>query len=374
MRWYVFTLLIGSVLGCPAFAVTDSQPIRVGLIIQETRQDHLTPNPWGIQQKHGFELALKGSKNVTWTVKDDFESALVARDKATEFVKEGVDLVAGLSFSDQAIAVKQQTQAAGIPYIAVFATSEKLFDKDESVFSMATPDDGQVARLVKYLSKLRTLPKSGVGLIVARNSEYGVDMERALKAALKKQRIVINQYPDILRGRPVPHDYFKAPVTNQVIAVLAYEIEGLSVVNALGSQNFDGIVLGGDTWSTQTMQVAANLGLLSKICLVNPVSYDANATTPVNRKFVSDYKRRFGDIPTDVAALAYDAGMLITKAAEKCAIATNRKLCLSREIAKTRFQGVSGDVRFSRSGRRIEPGMLLKSAACAARERQYGLR
>lgn len=50
------------------------------------------------------------------------------------------------------------------------------------------------------------------------------------------------------------------------------------------------------------MQVAANLGLLKDICIVNPVSYDATSSSSQNRKFITDYKRRFTETPSDVAA------------------------------------------------------------------------
>ena len=363
--------LIAAMLTSTAMASTPSG-IRVGLIIPETRQDHVTANPWGVQQRHGFELALTGAKNVSWEIRDNSESAILAREKAIEFVKNDVDMVAGLSFSDQAVAVKQQTSPAGVPYLTVFGTAETLFDQEKSVFTMAVPNDSQVLELAHYLSRFPAVRKVGVGLIVARNCEYCVDMERGLKDVLTKRSIPITQYPDLLKNRPVPHDYFEKLDPAKYLVVLAYEVEGLSVVNALSKRGYKGVLLGGDSWSTQTMQVGNNLGLLQSICLVNPVPYDVTARSSKNQKFVRDYKLKYGEAPTDVAALSYDAGLVIARVAERCRASTNRKRCIADTMPQLHFEGVSGNVRFSSKGKRLEPGILLKSNTCASMERAYG--
>lgn len=351
---------------------TTPKGIRVGLVIAETRQDHVTVNPWGERQRQGFELALSGKKSVSWDIKDNSESAILARDKAAEFVKSDVDMIAGLSFSDQAMAVKQQTDPAGVPFLTVFGTSENLFDRQKSVFTMAVANDTQVTELVHYIAGFKSLSRSGVGLIVARNCEYCVDMEKLIKAALTKSGIVITQYPDILKNRPVPHDYFDKIVPSKLLVILAYEVEGLSVVNALAKRGYKGILMGGDSWSTQTMQVAKNLGILSEMCIVNPVPYDVNAGSARNRKFVKEYRLKYGEAPTDVAALAYDAGTVILKVSEKCGIAENKKRCIADSIAGLRFEGVSGRVQFSPNGKRLATGVLLKSNTCTSLERAYG--
>ncbi|MBY0471384.1 ABC transporter substrate-binding protein [bacterium] len=345
--------------------------IRVGLIIPETRQDHVTSNPWGVQQRRGFELALNDVKNLSLEIQDNSESALLAKEKAAEFVKKDFDLVAGLSYSDQAIAVKQQTSPAGIPYLTVFGTAEALFDKEKSVFTMAIPNDAQVADLTRYLSGFPDIRKTGVALIVARNCEYCVDMERELKSSLKKQGIPITQYPDLLKNRPVPHDYFEHLGLAKYIVPLAYEVEGLSVINALVKRRYHGLLLGGDSWSTQTLQVANNLGLLRSICLVNTVPYDVTSRSAKNKKFVRDYKAKYGEMPTDVAALSYDAGLAIVQVAQRCEAASKRKECLANAMAHLRFEGVSGNVRFSSNGKRLGPRILLKSSTCASVEKEY---
>ena len=364
-------LLFLALLTTTALAATP-RPLHVGLIIAETRQDHVTVNPWGIYQRQGFELALNGTKSVTWEIKDNSESALLAREKAAEFLKGDVDFIAGLSFSDQAMAVKQQTDAAGVPFLTVFGTSENLFDKSKTVFTMAVSDDAQAATLARYLAGFPAAHTSGVGLIVARNCEYCVDMEKSLKAALAKHGLHVSQYPDILKNRPVPHDYFKSLDPAKLLVILAYEVEGLSVVNSLAKSGYQGVLLGGDSWSTQTMQVAKNLGLLHSMCLVNPVPYDVTAGSTQNRKFVRDYQSKFGEAPTDVAALSYDAGTVILKVSAKCASADNRKHCVADTMAKLHFEGVSGRVQFSVHGKRVNTGLLLKSTTCAQLERTYG--
>src|ERR1039458_5844727 len=84
-----------------------SQKLIVGFISSETRQDNSSEDYWGLQQRHGFEMALANNKLIEMKFKNNSESAPVALNKAKELVNEGADLIAGLSFSDQAMAVKQ---------------------------------------------------------------------------------------------------------------------------------------------------------------------------------------------------------------------------------------------------------------------------
>lgn len=366
---FLLTTLIAS---SASAAVTPA--IRVGLIIPETRQDHATVNPWGVRERQGFELALDGAKFVKWEIRDNSESAIIAKEKAAELLRSGVDLIAGLSFSDQAMAVKQQTDAAGVPFLTVFATSENLFNRNKAVFTMAVSDESQAAALVAYAAGFRDLKKTGVGFVVARNCEYCVDMEKSIKASLAAQGIPFTQYPDILKNRPVPHDYFDKIAPSRFLFVLAYEVEGLSVVNTLAQKGYKGILMGGDSWSTQTMQVARNLGLLKSMCLANPVPYDVNGGSAANQRFRREYLLRYGEQPTDVAALAYDAGTAVVRASERCRSADNKKHCVADAIAGLHFDGVSGKVKFSENGKRLALGVLLKSSSCASLERDYGFR
>lgn len=346
--------------------------LRVGLIVPETRQDHVTTNPWGVHQRRGFEMALDDAKNLSWTIKDNSESAIIARDRAIEFLKTEVDLIAGLTFSDQAMAVKQQTDPAGVPFLTVFGTSENLFTRNESVFTMAPSNEAQVAALVRYLLRFPETRKSGIGLIIARNCEYCVDMEKIFKVALSKAGVRATQFTDILKNRPVPHDYFAKIEPPKLLVILSYEVEGLSIINALAKRGYKGILLGGDTWSMRTMQIANNLGALSSICLVNPDPYDVRSSSKQNQDFVRRYRNKYHEDPTGVAALAYDAGTVIKLAAERCIASTERRRCMATAIAHLRIEGASGPIQFSSLGRRIGAGTLTKSNLCSQLERDYG--
>ncbi len=341
-----------------------TKKFKVGFIIPETRQDQSTPNPWGIEQRRGFELALKQKNNIELVFKDNSESALVAVQRAKELSKEGVDMIAGLSFSDQAVAVKQFLDGVQMPFLTVLATSEKLFENPNPVFSMALSNDSQAERLVSFLTSLPAATKDGVALVVARNCEYCVNLEQEISTRLKKKNITVGNLPDILRNRPIPDDYFEKVKTTKVIGILAYEVEAISVLTSLKKQRFDGVVFGGDSWTIQSKQIESDPSIGNTVCLVSATAYDKNAAFPENLKLKSTFPIQNDGVPSDVAALSYDAGLVIGKLAVACKSPLDRKDCIRKTLPKIHLEGASGTIEFAPNGKRVGNGLLLKSPAC----------
>jgi hypothetical protein len=195
--------------GCAAILSTVAEASvklpKIGLIVSLTRQDGKTPNTWGIDLKDGFILGLqeRGKSSAEISIKDNSESAPLAMSAARQLVGEGVDLISGLSFSDQALMVKQVTEPVQIPFVTVLASASTLFSKALLTFSMASGNEAQASRLSEYLYMQRPIKTHGVGLIVARNCSYCIDLEKSLRAALQRRGIAVSSLPDILQRRPV---------------------------------------------------------------------------------------------------------------------------------------------------------------------------
>lgn len=76
--------------------------------------------------------------------------------------------------------------------------------------------------------------------------------------------------------------------------------------------------------------------------------FAADAEDAATQKFVSDYQTRFGDIPNQFAADAYDAIYIIKAAAEKAGITADMSasdMCEAMKTAMTEIQvdGLTGE-------------------------------
>lgn len=345
--------------------VLSAKVVEVGLITPLTRQDKTTPNPWGIYLKNGFDLAFSYSKHFSFTTKDSSASAMESKLAAKQLVDQNVGLIVGSIFSKQARMIQTETRKAKVPFLSVMASSEDLFAPNSLTFSMALSNRNQAVKLSNYLEKFwpKTLPRE-IAVITARNCIYCVDLERELLPILKKKRFKTINYPDILQRRPVPSKYFQKLKPHQAIAILANETEATSLIKNLYDSGFKGMIIGGDSWSIQSLQVQSLGKPPLGICMVNAVPYDMNHSSQKSRIFLKAYREKYHHDPIDVAALAYDAGFVVDHVFRKCAKSDKQKECVLTVLTTLRLNGVTGKILFDKTGKRRDHGFVISAGAC----------
>src|SRR5258708_27377728 len=103
MKQYCVTLAAAAALACAASAASAQEKIKIGLVTTLSGP----PAALGVQQRNGFQLALKtlggklGGREVELLVQDDELKPDVAVGKAKAFVeRDKVDFVVGPVFSN----------------------------------------------------------------------------------------------------------------------------------------------------------------------------------------------------------------------------------------------------------------------------------
>jgi branched-chain amino acid transport system substrate-binding protein len=115
--------------------------------------------------------------------------------------------------------------------------------------------------------------------------------------------------------------------------------------------------IGSDSWGSAE---------LSKLCGADcndyyfSTHYAADAATPATKKFIDNYKAKYGSIPDDVAALTYDSFGLIWQALKSAG--KNDRQALRNALAKIpQYDGVTGSMQFKEgSGDPIKSAVILK--------------
>ena len=115
--------------------------------------------------------------------------------------------------------------------------------------------------------------------------------------------------------------------------------------------------IGSDSWGSEEL-----LKLCGKDCndYYFSTHYAADAATPATKKFIENYKAKYGSTPDDVAALTYDSFGLLWQALNTAG--KNDRQAVRDALAKIpQYDGVTGSMQFKEgSGDPIKSAVILK--------------
>lgn len=131
-----------------------------------------------------------------------------------------------------------------------------------------------------------------------------------------------------------------------------YANEVPSIIEQAQAMGITVPILGGDAWSSQTLLDecgdACEGYFLSK-------QYVPSGATGSAEDFINNYQEKYGEIPDDVAALTWDAMLLIEQALKNCGNITGNltedRACLRDGLAMVQgLEGVTGPITFDENG------------------------
>ncbi|MDP2853503.1 MAG: ABC transporter substrate-binding protein [Smithellaceae bacterium] len=115
--------------------------------------------------------------------------------------------------------------------------------------------------------------------------------------------------------------------------------------------------IGSDSWGSEEL-----IKLCGKDCndYYFSMHYAADASTAATKKFIEDYKAKYGTTPDDVAALTYDSFGLIFQALKTAG--KNDRQAVRDALAKIpQYEGVTGNMQFKEgSGDPVKSAVILK--------------
>ncbi len=283
------------------------------------------------------------------------EAALSAANKVID--QDGVKFIIGEVCSSASIPVSQVAMSKGVLQISPTSTNPNV-TVDESgatkglIFRACFIDPFQGAVGAKYaLEKLgaktaavlldqgndyvRGLAEvfiesfeAGGGQVVVKETYTGEDQD--FSAILTK---VKDANPDVLY---IP-DYYS---TVNLIAAQARE-KGITAT-----------MMGGDGWDSPDLDEAAvDGGFFTN-------HYSAEDTRPIVQDFVSKYKAKYGATPDALAALAYDAAMILLKSIEAANSADPAAVAKAMETGT--FSVVSGDIKYDAQHNPVKAAAMLQ--------------
>jgi branched-chain amino acid transport system substrate-binding protein len=347
------TLLLALALGARGLdASATSAPIRVGAVFSETGGLGSIGSP-GLagMRLAAAEINARGgvSGRRLRLVAADSRSrpAAVARAVRRLIRRDHVVALGGLNDSTLALAAGPVAQRAGIPFVSSGATLPSLPRRIGNTFFMAAYGDDAQAHAVADFARRSLLARSALLLV-----DRGSDFTRAL-ARFFRERFVARggslagrlSYPSGERNfAPAMARIRALRPQPDVLFFSALPSEAGRLVRQARAAGLMQPILSGDGFDTPLIRGEAG-GLADDVYYSTHVALDSKS--PVVRRFVRSYRRRYGRAPNSAfAALGYDTMRLLANAIRRARSTDPR--AIRRALAATRrFAMVTGRISYA---------------------------
>ena len=314
-------------------------------------------NVLGLEQKRGFEIAMDhlggkfGQTPIEVVMADSKGNPSATVQEISRLIdKEKVDLIVGLSASNELVAGVKPIVDAKIFFIGM--NGGVAVNAGEQCNPYYFNASFQNAQLTTGMGAFMT--KQGVKklYLIGADFEAGYEHTDAAKTGFKGE-IVAQQF---------------TPLTQLDFAA------DIAKIRASGADGVFAFYPGGlgIAFMRQWAQagLTGKIPVFSNIALTEPTAFQAQGKSvlgtyvsavyfagidnPVNKRFVQDFKTKFGRDPASYAGLAYDAMMLVDSAVKEVKGNVKDQVAFRAALKKANFQSVRGSFAFSSNNHPIQ--------------------
>lgn len=307
---------------------------------------------YGISVKQGAEIAIAeineaGGVNgmeFVYTILDDEAEAQPAISAYNKLMDEGVDVILGNVTSGSTIAITELTKEDGILQITPSGSALDC-TKYDNAFRICFTDPLQGVTMADFT--IDSLGFKNVAILYDVASDYSKGMAEAFIEHLESKGGVIVANESFTSGDVD----FNTQITNikasgaDVLFIPAYYQDVASILNQAAQQELNLPFIGGDGWDGVLGQLE-DASLAEGAIFLSPFIASDSAENVQN--FVTKYKEKFGSIPDQFAADAYD-GIYVIKAAIEKANSTE-SADLIKAMTEIEVDGVTGNMTFTPEG------------------------
>ena len=321
---------------------------------------------WLEDIKNNGGLEVGGKKYPVEVIIEDNESKAESAVKAiTKLITEDeVLIVVGPQASSQAIPAGDVANNWKTPMISPWSTNPNTTKDRPYVFRACFLDPFQGKVMANFVKNEFGFTKAAVLYDVA--SDY----PKGLAEEFKKNWEKLNGPGSVVafESFTTKDTDFSSQLTKikksgaQFIFVPQYYNEVALIVQQAHELGFKGPIVGSDSWGS-----AETVKLCGKDCygLFFSTHYAAAGAKGATKAFIDRYKKKYGYVPDDVAALTWDALGIVKQAIQDCGKLTGNiekdRQCVRDALAKIKnFEGITGKMTFTEDGDPIKCAVIVK--------------
>lgn len=305
---------------------------------------------FGTETDEGIKLAIKEinakggilGKQVKLSTQDDQSKADEAKTVATGFAtKPEIVAVIGEVASKRSLAMAPALQEAGIPMVSPSSTNSKVTEEGDYIFRVCFIDEFQGLVMAKFAKN--TLKVNKVAIMRNQSEDYSVGLANVFKAEFEKMGGTI--IGDV--NYQATDADFKSQLGKikeaEAIFVPGYYGEIGPIAQQARELGIKAPLMGCDGWDSEKLvEGAGGAGKALENCYFSN-HYSKDDKSPRVQNFVKAYQAEYKKAPSGLAALGYDAMMIIADAITRAKTEDRAKVRVA--LAETKnFAGVTGDI------------------------------
>ncbi|MCI1344561.1 MAG: amino acid ABC transporter substrate-binding protein [Coriobacteriaceae bacterium] len=325
---------------------------------------------YGLAVRNGVELYFSlnpqiNGKDVELDEMDEKGDATEAVNAYQKMVENGDVAIIGDVTSTPSIAVAQQSVNDNMPLISASATAAGFVQYGSNAFRACITDPYQGKLMADFAAKQGY---KTVGTIYNSGGDYEKGVNDAFYEEAGKKGITITTQQGYADGDVDFNGQLTAIIATNPDAIFCpnyYQDDG-KIVTQARQQGYKGVFMGADGWSnivggSEEYASAEDL----EGCYYDCSFVSENPDEKV-QKFISDYKAKFNDEPSNFCALGYDAAMVMANAIETVekdgkakAGTADYSQAIIDAIASGSVDGVTGTIKYEGTGDPVKPTLVI---------------
>jgi branched-chain amino acid transport system substrate-binding protein len=269
---------------------------------------------------------------------------------------EKVTAILGEVASSLSLAGGRVAQRRGVPMVSPSSTNPKVTAVGDYIFRVCFIDPFQGTVMANFAS--RTLKLKKVAILRDIKNDYSIGLADAFKAAFTGQGGAIVVEQSYSQG----DTDFSAQLTAikssdaQAVFVPGYYSEVGAIARTAQRLGVKLPLLGGDGWDAPDL-IKIGGDALEGSYYSNHFALDMAA--PKAEKFIADFEKKYGEKPTGLGALGYDAIVFLANAITRAG-STDHK-AIRDALAQTKaFEGVTGKINIDAERNAQKSAVVLK--------------
>lgn len=283
---------------------------------------------------------------------DPVEGANAAQKVITQ---DKVVAIIGSVASKVSLAIAPIAQSEGVPQISPTSTNDKLTLAGDYISRACFKDSFQGYVMAKFAGENLKAKKAAVLFDIG--NDYSKGLAESFKANFSKFGGEVVAYESYSKD----DQDFKALLTKikgqkpEVLFVTDYYDKAALIAKQVKEVKLDVKILGGDGFDSPDL-VKIGGDAVEGVYFSN--HYSPEAENPVAKKFIDAYKAKYGSVPDALAALAYDAGLMLFGAIDRADSLDRAKI--KDEINKTKdLEAVSGKITLDADRNPVKPAVII---------------
>jgi branched-chain amino acid transport system substrate-binding protein len=360
----VMTMLAGLVAGCGG--QTESKDIKVGANLELTGGIAT----FGQSTANGIKLAFKEinaaggvlGKQLTLIAADNKSEPSESTNAMTKLITQDKAVaVLGAVASSNTLAASQVAHDNKVPFISTSSTNPKVTVDGGKVkdfaYRICFIDPFQGTVMANFASK--SLNAKTAAIYIDNSSDYSKGLAQFFEESfVKNGGKIVAKEAFLQKDQDFKATLTKIKATNpDVIFVPGYYEEVGKIVKQSRELGITVPLLGGDGWDSPKLVEIAGAAALNNGYFSN--HYSPEDKDPRVVKFVEAYKKEYGQVPDALAALGYDAALMLVDSIKRANSADPAKI--KDAIAQTKnLQVVTGVVSLDANHNPVKSAVVIE--------------